>query len=110
VSCGWGGHSPLGVILAGSRAVGATDKLAGLSGKTMLVAPKDDRSGFALAYSSWRSNNAGEGWNQGGGRLYGVATRALGHDLVGHANLRCAQQFESPPVQLWALGFKLEFK
>lgn len=87
VSCGWGGHSQLGVILAGARADGTTDKLAGLSGKTMLVAPKDDSTGYALAYSIWRSNAAGEGWNQGGGRLYGVATRALGHDLVGHANL-----------------------
>jgi hypothetical protein len=166
-SCGWGGHSQLGVLMAGARADGATDKLAGLGGKTMLVMPQGDITGFALAYSIWRSNDAGEGWNQGGGRIFGVATRELGMNLVGHANLGWlrtgrnrldhttwslgiegegplawaadvfgddrsrpwlsggvtlplgetfsanlgyAQQFESPRVHLWTLGFKIEFK
>jgi hypothetical protein len=167
LSCGWGGHSQLGVILAGTRSDGATNRLAGLSGKTMLVMPSDDLTGFALAYSTWRSDEAGEGWRQGGHRLYGVATRVLGKELVGHANLgwqrtgrhainrttwslgiegdgplgwaadvfgddrsrpwwsggvklplgattslnlSYAHQFESPRVQLWTLGFKLDFK
>ena len=167
VSCGWGGHSQLGVNLAGARAAGATDQLAGLSGKTMLRLPKDDSTGFALAYSIWRNNQAGKGWNSAGGRLYGVASRGLGKNLVGHANLgwlrtgrhplnhttwslgiegdgplgwaadvfgddrsrpwlsggvklplgettsmnlSYAQPFEWPRVQLWTLGFKIEFK
>jgi hypothetical protein len=87
VSCGLGGHSQLGVTLAGARADGSTDKLVALGGKTTLVMPKDDTTGFAVAYSIWRSNDAGEGWNQGGGRLFGVATRELGKDLMGHLNL-----------------------
>lgn len=87
VSCGLGGHSQLGVTLAGARADGSTDKLVALGGKTTLVMPKDHTAGFALAYSAWRSNDAGEGWNQGGGRLFGVATRELGKDLLGHLNL-----------------------
>lgn len=74
-SCGWGGHSQLKVILGAARADGATDKLVGLSGKTMLITPKDNTTGVALAYSIWRSNVAGEGWTQGGGQLFGVATR-----------------------------------
>ena len=167
VSCGWGGHSQLSVMLAGARADGATDKLAGLSGKTLLITPKDDATGLALVYSIWRSYAAGEGWNQVGGQLFGVATRELGKDLVGHANLGWlrtgrnalnhttwslgiegggplgwaadvfgddrsrpwlsagvklplgetfsanlshAQQFESPRVHLWTLGFKIDFK
>lgn len=167
LSCGWGDHSQLGVILAGTRADGATDKLVGLSGKTMLVAPKADNTGLALAYAIWRSNAAGEGWALSNGRLYGVVSRGLGNDLVGHANLgwlrtgrkrlnlttwslgvegegppgwaadvfgddrsrpwlsggvklplgtsfsanlSYAQQFESPRVHLWTLGFKIDFK
>lgn len=87
VSCGLGGHTQLGVTLAGARAEGSTDKLVAFGGKTTLVMPKEDTTGYALAYSIWRSNEAGEGWNQGGGRLFGVATRELGKDLLGHLNL-----------------------
>lgn len=87
LSCGWSGHSQLGLILAGSRADGVTDKLVGLNGKTTLLMPRDDSSGHALAYTLWRSHQAGEGGTQGGSRLYGVATRSLGKALVGHANL-----------------------
>lgn len=61
LSCGWSGHSPLGLTLAGSRADGETDKLMGRNGKTTLLMPRDDSSGHALAYTLWRSHQAVEG-------------------------------------------------
>ena len=49
LSCGWSGHSPLGLTLAGSRADGETDKLMGRNGKTTLLMPRDDRVAASTA-------------------------------------------------------------
>lgn len=87
VSCGVGGHSQFGLTLAGVRGDGSTDKLVGLGGKTTLRAPQDGATGFAVAYAIWWDKLAGEGWHHGGHRLFGVVTRELAKDLLGHLNL-----------------------
>jgi hypothetical protein len=87
VACGVAGRHEFGLTLAGLRAEGATDKLYGLKGKTVLVEPKDEGIGFTLAYSVFRTHSAEEGWLPVGARLYGVASRELAKNLMGHLNL-----------------------
>ena len=97
------------MIVAGTRADGAPDKLVGLSGKTMLVAPKPDTTGLALAYAIWRSNEAGDSWALSGGRLYGVVSHGLGKDLVGHANLGWLRTARTGlNLTTWSLGVEGE--
>lgn len=86
-SCGWGRHTEAGLTLAGLRASGASDRLVGLKGKTLLAMPADGAASFALAYSLWWSRPAGEAWGLGGSRLFGVASRGLTEHLLGHLNL-----------------------
>lgn len=87
VSCGVAGRHEFGLTLAALRAEGATDQLVGLKGKTVLADAKDGGTALSLAYSLFRSQEADQGWNPLGARLYGVASRELTKDLSGHLNL-----------------------
>ena len=86
-SCGFGGHTQLGVSLASARQAGSNDWAVGFGGKTTLKMPADGTIGYAVAYGITADKLSGEGWKHGSTRLFGVATKELTDGLLGHLNL-----------------------
>ncbi|MBL8352475.1 MAG: hypothetical protein JNL87_19430 [Burkholderiaceae bacterium] len=107
VACGVAGGHEIGLTLAALRSEGATDKLVGLKGKTLLAGAADGATAFALAYSLFRSHGAAEGWNPVGARLYGVASHELAKDLTGHLNLGWLRSGRSAlNTTTWSMGIE----
>lgn len=86
-SCGIGGHSQLGISLAGARQAGSSASSIGLGGKSTLKMPADGAIGYAVAYGISVDKLPGQSWRHGSTRLFGVATKEFEGGLLGHLNL-----------------------
>jgi len=106
-ACGLRGHSQLGLLFGSTRSAEGTDRLLALVGKTNLVEPAEGRTGFALAYSIWTGQDAGEIWRHAGSRLYGIASHELAPQLLGHLNLGWLRS-QHRDHTTWSLGIQRE--
>ena len=106
-ACGLGGHSQFGLLVGGARSADGTDRLLAFVGKTNLVEPAEGRTGFGLAYSIWTGQDAGESWRHAGSRLYGIASRELAPQLLGHLNLGWLRR-QRRDHTTWSLGIQRE--
>jgi hypothetical protein len=107
VACGVGGSTQLSGGFARASAAGTAAQSITLTGKTTLVEPKDGRTGWGLAYGASFDKLPGTGWRHGGTRLLGAATRALGENLTGHANLGWSRdEADKASTTTWSLGLE----
>jgi len=105
VACGIGHGTQFSGAYNRSTAAGLAAQAVTLAGKTNLVEPKDGQTGYALAYGASLDREPGNNWRHGSTRLFGVATRALTEQLLGHLNLGWLRT-ENPRLNhtIWSIG------
>lgn len=109
VACGVGGGTQFSGGFTRASADGVSAQSMALTGKTNFVELKDGRTGWGLAYGVSFDKLPGTGWRHGGTRLLGVATRALGEHLTGHANLGWSRdEADKSSSTNWSLGLEGE--
>lgn len=107
VACGVGGGTQFSGGYARAKVAGESAQSIALTGKTNFVEPKDGQTGWALAYGASFDKLPGTGWRHGGTRLLGVATRALGDNLTGHANLGWVRdEADKSSTTTWSFGLE----
>jgi len=106
-SCGLGRDSQAALGLSGVRSDGSTARAARAVGKTTLVAPAGDVTGWGLRYGFAFEQAPGVGWRSEGLELMGVMTREVASGLLLHANVgHSYSRSTGQGSTLWALGIE----
>lgn len=105
LGCGVGGNTQLGLGWARATLQGVHAHGLGLLGKTTLVAPEAQRTGWAVAYSMLAVKAPGAAYRLDDLGVGAVATRALASGWLGHANLGWSHNRSSKQNSaVWSLG------
>lgn len=109
-SCGLPWDTQLGLLLAREHGGGGPRlRLLGVHGKTTLVAPDENTTGWGIAYGMTSDHLSGEGWQHGSPHITLAATRRLGAGLIGHLNLGWERaQRDHASSTAWSLGIERE--
>jgi hypothetical protein len=106
-SCGIGLKTQL--ALGAERERAGSERATGLllGGKTTLVAPESDRTGYGVAYTLTGGKSAGSSLRFEELSLSGLITRELRDGLLGHANLGWKRaRVGSRNTTVWSLGME----
>ncbi len=106
-SCGLAHDTQAAIGYARERGAGETVQSVLLAGKTSLLVPQAERTGWGLAYAVGALRAPGQGLRADGVRVTGLATRELASGLLGHANLGWSySRIGNASRTLWSLGIE----